>query len=158
MNNDPNQGSFINQIKPNQMGLLLKKDLLKRDDLKKVKVDLGSGDFVYVRQMTGRERDNWEQSLMKEVRDGKGRRDYQTNLQDFRAKLAVNTVCDEEGKLILSMDDYVRLSENMSAAKLQAIVEAAQDLNKITEEDKEALTKNSSADPVGSSTSDSAKN
>jgi len=139
------------------MGFLGKAALLKKDILKVKRVDLGNDDFVFVRQMTGRERDNWEQSLMKEVKDSKGKRDYQTNLSDFRAKLAVNTLCDEQGNLVLTMVDFEKLSMNMSYTKLEAIVSAAQELNKITEEDKEALTKNSSGDQVANSTSDSVK-
>ncbi|MGD9163064.1 MAG: hypothetical protein PVG39_31960 [Desulfobacteraceae bacterium] len=140
------------------MGLLNKKLLLQKDTLQIKKVELGGDDYVFVREMTGRERDNFEQSLMKEVRDTKGRRDYQSNLQDFRAKIAVNTICDENGSLILSMSDYEMLSKNMSASKLQRIVDEAQGLNKITDEDREEMTKNSSGGQAANSTSGSAKN
>jgi hypothetical protein len=43
----------------------------------------------------------------------------------------------------------------MSAARLEKIVNKAQELNKITDEDKESLVKNSSGDLVASSPSDS---
>jgi len=133
--------------------------LLQKEELEKVKVDLGKGEFVYVRQMTGRERDNFEQSLIKENKDLKGNvTGYDRALGDFRAKLAVVTVCDEEGKALFLPSDYSLLSQNMSAKRLELIVNAAQKLNAISEEDKEALVKNSSAVQDGNSPSGFAEN
>lgn len=122
-------------------GLLDRNSLLKKEELKTEKVDLGNSSYVYVRQMTGRERDRFEQSMMKEVRN-KGKVNYERSLEDFRAKLAVQTLCDEKGNNLLQPNDYEALSTNMSAAKLEKIVNIAQELNKISEEDKEALVKN----------------
>lgn len=140
------------------MSILNREKLLAKERLELRKVDLGNGEFVYVRQMTGRERDNFEQSLVKEIKDGKGvMQGYEKSLEDFRAKLAVCTVCDETGDLILGFKDYTVLSKNMSAARLEAIVEVAQELNSITSKDREDLVKNSDAAPSGNSTSDSAK-
>jgi hypothetical protein len=104
--------------------------------------------------MTGRERDNFEQSLIKEKKDTKGNVvSYDRALGDFRAKLAVVTCCDEEGKGLFLPDDYNLLSQNMSAKRLELIVNAAQKLNAISEEDKEALVKNSEAGQPGNSPS-----
>jgi hypothetical protein len=134
-------------------------DLLKKEELKKEKVDLGKSEFVFVRQMTGRERDRFEQSLIKEKKDTKGNViSYDRSLEDFRAKLAVCTVCDEEGKAVFLPDDASLLSQNMSAARLEAIVNAAQKLNAISEEDKEALVKNSVPGQEDSSNSGSVEN
>lgn len=138
------------------MAILDRKKLLSKDDLEKVKVDLGNDEFVYVRQMTGRERDNFEQSLLKKVTGPDGKVSYEQSLNDFRAKLAVCTLCDEQGNALLLPGDYPALSQAMSAAKLEKIVTEAQKLNKISEEDKEALVKNSEAVPDGNSISDSA--
>ena len=126
------------------MGELLNRSkLLEKEELQRVKVEFENGDFVYVRQMTGRERDNFEQSLIKETKDSKGVVvGYDRALGDFRAKLAVVTVCNEQGDMIFMPDDYNTLSRHMSAKKLESIVNKAQELNKITEEDKEALVKN----------------
>lgn len=141
------------------METLNRSALLQKEELEKVKVDLGKDEFVYVRQMTGRERDNFEQSLIKEKKDTKGNVvSYDRALGDFRAKLAVVTVCDEEGKALFLPDDYSLLSQNMSARRLEIIVNAAQKLNAISEEDKEALVKNSSAEQEDNSNSDSAEN
>lgn len=122
------------------MALLDRKNLLEKENLEIVKVDLGKGDFVFVRQMTGRERDRFEQTLIKENKAADG--GYEKSLDDFRAKLAVVTMCNEQGELIMQAGDYPLLSQNMSAARLEKIVNTAQKLNKISEEDKENLVKN----------------
>lgn len=138
------------------MGLLERSELLKKEELEIVKVDLGEGNFVFVRQMTGQERDRFEQSLVREVKDTRGRIDYERAMENFRAKLAVNVVCDEGGKNIFYPEDVVTLSQNISAARLELIINVAQRLNAISEEDKEELVKNSGAAPSGDSTLDSA--
>lgn len=132
--------------------------LLKKEELRIEKVAFDNGDFTYVRQMTGRERDRFEQSLVKVIKDESGNiQGYERSLEDFRAKLAVNTVCDEKGILLLKPDDYELLSQNMSAAKLEKIVNMAQRLNRITEEDKKALIKNLEGGPAANSVSGFAK-
>jgi len=128
------------------MGLLDRKTMLIRQKLGIEKVDLGEDEFVYVRQMTGRERDIFEQSLVKEIRDGDGKIErYERSMEDFRAKLVVCVVCDENGDLLLKPEDYPLLSQSMSAKRLEKIVEAAQTINKISDDDKKALVKNSEA-------------
>ena len=141
-------------------GVLLNRDaLLAKEELTIEKVEFDNGDFVYVRQMTGHERDLFEQSLLKKNRDAKGIVvSYEQATEDFRAKLAVVTLCDEAGNSILEPKDYPILSRNMSAKRLETIINKAQKLNAITEEDKEAIVKNSVADQVGSSNSDFAEN
>lgn len=136
--------------------LLDRKKLLQKETLERVKVELGKDEFVFVRQMTGRERDNFEQSLLKRVESG-GKVTYEQSLSDFRAKLAVCTLCDENGNALLLPGDYSQLSQNMSAAKLEKIINEAQKLNKISEEDKEELVKNLDAGTTGNSISASAE-
>lgn len=116
--------------------------LLKRDDLKIEKVQLNKNEYVFVRQMTGRERDQFEQSILRKVTDQNGKVTYQQNLTDFRSKLCVCTVCDEEGKLLLTSEDVEVLSMNMSAYKLEKIITKAQSLNNMTEQDQQGLIKN----------------
>ena len=140
-------------------GLLDRAALLTKEKLEVVKVDLGNEEFVYVRQMTGHERDAFEQSLLKKNRDSKGTViSYEQATEDFRAKLAVLTLCDENGTLILQPSDYRVLSMSMSARRLETIINKAQELNKISEEDKENLVKNSEGDLVASSSLDSVVN
>ena len=107
--------------------------------------------------MSGRERDRFEQSLIKIKVNPDGSTSYERDLEDFRAKLAVNTICDENGNNLLRPEDYKALSQNMTAAKLEKIVEVAQRLNAITIQDEERLVKNLKNGQSGSSTSDSAE-
>lgn len=135
------------------MALLDRKKLLQKQELRIEKVNLTQDDFVFVREMTARERDRFEQSLMTE--DNKG--DYVRSLDDFRAKLAVHTVCDENGNSILTPNDYPLLSKNMRAKDLEKIINKAQEMNRISESDKEELVKNSSDGQSEDSTLDSAE-
>lgn len=138
--------------------LLNREALLSKEKLEIVKVEFDNGDFVFVRQMTGHERDAFEASLLRKVKDAKGTISYEQATEDFRAKLAVLTLCDEEGNPLLQPNDYPVLSKNMSAKRLETIINKAQELNKISEEDKEGLVKNSVVGQADNSNSDSAEN
>ena len=142
------------------MANLLNRDLLlAKEELKREKVEFEDGSYVFVRQMTGHERDLFEQSLLKKVRDGKGSVvSYEQSTEDFRAKMAVLTLCDEDGKALLKPEDYLILSRNMSAKKLEAIVEKAQELNNMTEVAKEDVVKNSVVGQADNSNSASVEN
>lgn len=124
--------------------LLDRKALLSKEKLEIVKVDLGGDRIIYVKQMTGTERDKFEKSLLKEKTDKKGVIvGFDQATDNFRAKLAVCTACDAEGNLLLNPEDAERLGQVMSAYTLEKIVNAAQKLNAISAEDKEELVKNS---------------
>lgn len=127
--------------------LLDRKSLLTKAEFKVEKVEFDDGTHVFVMEMSGQGRDRFEQSLIKEVKDGK-KVTYERALTDFRAKLAVNTLSNEDGVLLLQPNDYGTLSRNMTAANLEKIVNAAQKLNAITDEDKDELVKNSEGDKV----------
>lgn len=133
--------------------------LLQRDELKIEKVQLTRG-FVYVREMTGREKDIWEQSMLKQKPSGDKNNPirYETTLENFRAKLAVVTVCDENGELLLKPSDVENLNKMMSASNIERIIEVAQKLNAITEKDKDEILKNSETDPDEGSNSGSVEN
>ena len=137
--------------------LLNREKLLTKQKLEIIKVEFDDNDFVCVREMTGRERDQFEKTLYEMKGEGKDF-EMERKLDDFRAKLAVHTLCDEAGELLLESGDYETLSTSMSGRRLDQIATAAQKLNKITEEDKEELVKNSGAGGTGVSNSDSAKN
>lgn len=139
--------------------LLTREVLLQKDDLKVEKVELSKG-YVFVREMTGHEKDVWEQSMLKQKPSGNKNKgvEYETTLEDFRAKLAVVTVCDAEGNLLFKPEDARVLNKMMSATNMERIVMAAQKLNAISEEEKEELLKNSEADQTDSSNSNSVEN
>lgn len=142
-----------------EMVLLTREALLQKDDLKVEKVELSRG-FVFVREMTGHEKDVWEQSMLKQKPQGNKNKgvEYETTLEDFRAKLAVVTVCDADGNLIFKPEDVKVLNKMMSATNMERIVTAAQKLNAISEQEKEELLKNSEADQTDSSNSNSVEN
>lgn len=142
------------------MGLKTREELLTREALKIEKVDLNETDFVYVTEMTGNARDKWENSLLKKVRDPKTGlvASYEQATENFRAKLAVNTICDEKGNLLLKPEDYLKFSESIGAKNLEKIIEKANELNGIGAKDQEDIIKNSVADQVGNSNSDSVDN
>lgn len=139
--------------------LLTREALLQKDDLKVEKVELSKG-YVFVREMTGHEKDVWEQSMLKQKPSGNKNKgvEYETTLEDFRAKLAVVTVCDAEGNLLFKPEDARVLNKMMSATNMERIVTAAQKLNAISEQEKEELLKNSEADQTDSSNSNSVEN
>ena len=139
------------------MGMLKREDLLKREELEIKKVDFENGDFVYVREMYGREKNRFERSIMEEVKNAEGKTEYKQNLADFQAKLAIQTLCDESGVNLMKPADAWELSKNIGAKRLDIIVTFAQELNKITKEDKEKMLKNSGAGETGDSSSDSVK-
>jgi len=131
--------------------------LLQKDDLKIEKVELSRG-FVFVREMTAKDKDDWEQSILKQKTNAKGAVQYETSLEDFRAKLAVATVCDEAGNLVFKQSDIKLLNASMSASNMEKIVDVAQRINAITEKDREEILKNSETDQNDSSSSGSVEN
>ena len=139
-----------------EMILLSREALLQKDDLKLEKVELTRG-YVFVREMTGHEKDVWEQSMLKQKPSGDKNKpvEYETTLEDFRAKLAVVTVCDAEGNLIFKPEDAKNLNKVMSASNMERIILVAQKLNAITEKDKDEMLKISEAVRDGNSISDS---
>ena len=82
--------------------ILTAEEILQADDLPKELVEVPEwGGEVYVRTMTGLERDSWEGSIVKM----KPRRVNGRNIQEpeiifanARAKLLAKVLCDENGK------------------------------------------------------------
>lgn len=94
------------------------------DDLgkpKEVKIPEWKGS-VYVKMMSGEERDAFEFEHVDNER------------RHFRARLAVYTCCDEDGKLIFSSNDIEKLSKK-SASALTRIFSVASKLNKLSDKD-----------------------
>jgi len=123
------------------MGLLSRDAMLERVMPTIERVDFGDGDFIFVRQMFASERDSLEKLVIVQNEEG----EYKQALDHYRAKLVVHVACDEEGNNLFETDDWQQLSEAMTARRMEQIVNVAQRLNKITDEDIEALAKNSEA-------------
>lgn len=142
------------------MALLDRKTLLK-PVLKIEKVVLGTDaegneEIVYVREMSGYEREFFEKSIVNEIKDDEGNvTKREMDLRFFRAKLAVVTICDENGKIILRPEDYEELNKSLGFAKLNKIADAAQKLNTVGQVAVNEQVKNSGADLNGNSNSGS---
>lgn len=91
------------------------------------------GKSLFVKNMTGTERDSFETAIMK---DGK------VNTEMFRAKLVVRTLVDAEGKRVFTDEQTAALSAK-SAAEIDKVFTVAQKLNGLSPTDVDELTKNS---------------
>lgn len=111
------------------MALLKREDFLKQDDFKIEKVDLGNGDFVYVKEMSAKAKEDYQRSLMEVTFDDNGKPKTKQKTEDLNAKLAVCTMCDKDGNLIMKPNDAHKLSEYMKASKLEKIVDASTKIN-----------------------------
>lgn len=98
------------------------------------------GGIVYVRTLSAFERDSLEMSW------------DATKRRNFRARLAVATVCDENGKDLFELRDIETLGNHPSPA-LVRVGDLAMKLNKLTSEDVADLEKNSETGPSDASSS-----
>lgn len=124
---------------------LTRDEILKADDIKTEKVEVPEwGGDVFIRTMSGAERDDFEGSLI---------RGKKTNLANIRAKLCALVVVDAEGKKLFSEKDVSALGRK-SAKALDRVFTATQKLNGISPEDVEDMVKNSGIGQSEGSTSD----
>jgi hypothetical protein len=91
---------------------LSRDDILKAEDLVTEEVDVPEwGGTVTVRGLTGRERDEFEASVLEQ----RGKR-MVTNTANVRAKLAVKCVIDADGDRVFADTDANALGEKSGAA------------------------------------------
>lgn len=130
--------------------VLLNRDaILSAEDLEKELVHVPEwGGHVYVRALTGAERDAFEASMV----DQRGR-DRKMNLKNLRARLCALTICDEEGNRLFSDADVEALGRK-SAAALTRVFAVAQRLSGLTQDDVDELAGNSGETHSGDSSSD----
>lgn len=126
--------------------MLSKKEILEVQDIQKVEVPVPEwGGAVYVKAMTGVERESWESSLYPG-----GKKD----LRHIREKLLVRTLVDETGERIFGDKDVDALSQK-NGIILNRLFEKAQEINGLRNEDVEERSKNSesaeSEDSISSS-------
>ncbi len=121
------------------MAVLTKDEILSADDLKRERVELpewGDEDsHAYVRTMTGRERDAYEENCQ-----GDG------GLRNIRARLVALTLCDENGERLFTDVEANKLGDRSSLA-LNRVCRIAQRLSGLTGQDVEDLAKNSEPGP-----------
>ena len=128
-----------------------KDDFLKADDLAPEEIDLsdlpGYTGTVLVRGLTGRQRDEFEASIME--RRGK---QMVPNVANIRAKLIAKCVVDEDGERLFSDADAEALGAK-SAAALDRIYETAARLSGLSDEDVEEMAENFGGEDSGGSPS-----
>lgn len=137
--------------------LLSKDQILSAQDLDKELVHVPEwGGHIYVRALTGAERDAFEASLISERSVQRGRRQEtirSSNFQNLRARLCALTICDENGERLFSDSDVKELGRK-SATALTRVFEVAQRLSGLSDQDVEELAGNSEEDPSAGLSSD----
>lgn len=114
------------------MGALTREAILEANDLRLEKVHVPEwGGDVWLRVMTGTERDNFERSVMK---NGK------LDSLNIRAKFAALVIVGEDGSRLFNDRDVTALG-GKSAAALDRVLEAGQRLNGFSDEDVAELGK-----------------
>jgi hypothetical protein len=105
-------------------------------------------DVVLVRELRGRERDEWEASLA--VQRG---RQMVPDVANMRAKLAARAIVSpDDGEPLFSQQDVAALGE-LSAAALDRVFEVASRLSGLNPDALEEKAKNSGTAPDGGSAS-----
>ena len=94
---------------------------------------------LYVKTMSGLERDTWERSMFQENEEG----NIDKNLKNYRAKLLARTLCeDKEGLIRVFTDEDALALGKKNSAVIDRCVTVATKLNGIEAKDKKALVKN----------------
>ena len=111
----------------------LRDKILGAEDLHREKVEVKEWDAtIYIREMTGGERDAYDASLI-----DKSGLPTKEKLKDMRAELVVLTAVDEKGERIFG-DDDVALVTRKNAKILDRLADIAQVINKLSEDAIEA--------------------
>ena len=115
--------------------MLDKKAILNSDDLPKQEVHCELwGGSVWIRTMSGEERDDFEQSCV--AKKGK-----EMNLKNIRARLCVFCICNEKGERLFDARDIEALGKK-SSKMLDLCFTKAQELNGLTEQAVDELAGN----------------
>lgn len=133
------------------MSNILSRDaILNADDLERRPVEVPEwGGTLYVRSLTGAERDHFETSLFEG--QGKGRKE---NFANLRARMVALCAVDGEGERLFADADVAALG-GKNAAALDRVFDAAQRLNGFRQQDIEELVGNSESAPADASPSPS---
>lgn len=123
--------------------MLTKDQILSTSDLQIQKVFVPEWkDHVFVRSLSGKERDQFEEAGLIRGRDHKrGIATYDVRMENARARLVVMTCCDEAGTRIFADDDVEALGKK-NAGALALLYNVAASLSGITAEDLGDVLKN----------------
>ncbi len=128
---------------------LTRDDILSVQDIEIEEVEVPEwGGTVFVKGMTGTERDRFEASITEQR--GKSAK---VNMSNIRAKLASESICDEDGTKLFSVKDVTALGAK-SASGLDRVFSVAMRLSGITDDDIEELSEEMEANPSDGSVSD----
>lgn len=117
------------------MAILGRDAILSADDRKTKVVPVPEwGGEVLIRSLTGKERDEFEASLV-EQRGSKTKQ----NIANFRARLLSLCIVNEQMERLFAPSDIPALG-NKSVAALQRVFNACNELNGLSDEDVEGLT------------------
>lgn len=120
------------------MAKLTKEQILQASDKVTEEVPVPEwGGEVLVRNLTGKERDEYEASITLQTRQG-----VKVNLAQARSKLLVKTIVGEDGERLFD-DKDIQLLGDKSAQALQRVFDVATRLSGLSKEDVEELLGNS---------------
>jgi hypothetical protein len=135
------------------MARLTREAILGAEDLAREEVQVPEwGGSLFVRSMTGTDRDAWEQSLVPS--EGKGGKVGKADVRNIRARLVALCAVDEAGQRLFTDADVQALGAK-NAVALDRCARVAQRLNGLTPEALEDAKGNSAAGPSGATTSPS---
>jgi len=133
---------------------LSKEQILSSNDLKTVEIEVPEWEgTVLLRDLSGKERDSFEEMCYKESKGGK----VEINMAGLKAKILCLCIVDESGVPIFSLEDVSALNEK-NGAVIDRLYSEAQKLTRLTNVDVEELTKNLKGDLNTSSGSGSPDN
>ena len=124
---------------------LTRDEFLSLPNDKVAQVPLSENHVIYVREMSGLDRERFELACY--------RRSESDELYSGRALLTIFCACDESGNLLFTEDDLDAISRK-PAALLDAIYQAAIELNALGRDRMLALVKNSETATDGGSPTD----
>ena len=134
------------------MGFLTREQIIGSDAVDDREYDVVEcpewGGEVRLSSITGRARDEYEQSLIEQRGN-----DRRMNLRNARAKLIVLTAVDENGNKLFTAEDLNALGRK-SAKPLDRLFTAAQRLTGLSNDDVTRLTENFGATPDDDSNTD----
>lgn len=110
--------------------------ILKADDLAREEVLVPEwGGAVYVRTMTGAQRDAFEQACLD------ARRGDRMDIKGMKVRLLIMTLCNGDGSWLFTEDDTEALGAK-SAAAIDRLFQVAMRLNGLTEESLDEIAGN----------------
>jgi len=131
------------------MAILNIKQILSADDLESQTMTIPEwGGEVIIRTMTEADRSKIEASVIQQNGSNQS-----VNMERYKVKIVVASLVDEEGKRLFTQKSIDALRQK-SARPINRIVNAAQKLNGISDDDVEELMGNSNETEDGDSVSD----